>query len=80
MFGTGYVLFFTFVASKKIVIFLADACFEAALQLVSNLPRSVEIEGIPRDLETYLVSYLCNMLATLVVVPVSNNIKNNLFA
>lgn len=47
----------------------ADACFEAALQLVSNLPRSVEIEGIPRDLETYLVSYLCNMLATLVVVP-----------
>ncbi|XP_036228602.2 VPS35 endosomal protein sorting factor-like isoform X1 [Bactrocera oleae] len=47
----------------------ADACFEAALQLVSNLPRSVEMEGIPRNLETYLVSYLCNMLATLVVVP-----------
>uniref|UniRef100_A0A0A1X4P6 UPF0505 protein CG8202 n=1 Tax=Zeugodacus cucurbitae TaxID=28588 RepID=A0A0A1X4P6_ZEUCU len=47
----------------------ADACFEAALQLVSNLPRSVEIEGKPRSLETYLVSYLCNMLATLVVVP-----------
>ncbi|XP_011208196.2 VPS35 endosomal protein sorting factor-like isoform X3 [Bactrocera dorsalis] len=47
----------------------ADACFEAALQLVSNLPRSVETEGISRNLETYLVSYLCNMLATLVVVP-----------
>uniref|UniRef100_A0A0K8V8T8 UPF0505 protein CG8202 n=2 Tax=Bactrocera latifrons TaxID=174628 RepID=A0A0K8V8T8_BACLA len=47
----------------------ADACFEAALQLVSNLPRSVETEGKSLDLETYLVSYLCNMLATLVVVP-----------
>ncbi|XP_017471583.1 PREDICTED: UPF0505 protein CG8202 isoform X1 [Rhagoletis zephyria] len=47
----------------------ADACFEASLQLVNDLPRSVEVEGKTRSLETYLVSYLCNMLATLVVVP-----------
>ncbi|XP_037942668.1 VPS35 endosomal protein sorting factor-like [Teleopsis dalmanni] len=47
----------------------ADACFEAALLLVSELPRSVEIEGKVKSLETYLVSYMCNMLATLVVVP-----------
>lgn len=50
--------------------FSADACFEASLQLVSDLPRSVEVEGKTRSLETYLVSYLCNILAILVVVPV----------
>ncbi|KAH8369160.1 hypothetical protein KR009_002879, partial [Drosophila setifemur] len=48
----------------------ADACFEAALQLVSDLPAAmVDFEGKPRSLERYLVSYLCNILATLVVVP-----------
>lgn len=49
---------------------LADACFEAALQLVNELPvATVDFEGKPRCLERYLVTYLCNMLATLIVVP-----------
>ncbi|XP_017090466.2 VPS35 endosomal protein sorting factor-like [Drosophila bipectinata] len=48
----------------------ADACFEAALQLVNDLPAAtVDFDGMPRSLERYLVSYLCNMLATLIVVP-----------
>ncbi|XP_068155355.1 VPS35 endosomal protein sorting factor-like isoform X1 [Drosophila tropicalis] len=48
----------------------ADACFEAALDLVNELPAAiVDLDGKPRSLERYLVSYLCNMLATLIVVP-----------
>ncbi|XP_017037516.1 VPS35 endosomal protein sorting factor-like isoform X3 [Drosophila kikkawai] len=48
----------------------ADACFEAALNLVNELPAAtIDFEGKPRSLERFLVSYLCNMLATLIVVP-----------
>ncbi|KAH8351149.1 hypothetical protein KR084_008086, partial [Drosophila pseudotakahashii] len=48
----------------------ADACFEAALQLVNELPAAtVDFDGKPRSLERFLVSYMCNMLATLIVVP-----------
>ncbi|KAH8281161.1 hypothetical protein KR054_012542, partial [Drosophila jambulina] len=48
----------------------ADACFEAALNLVNELPAAtVDFEGKPRSLERFLVTYLCNMLATLIVVP-----------
>ncbi|XP_030374036.1 VPS35 endosomal protein sorting factor-like [Scaptodrosophila lebanonensis] len=47
----------------------ADACFEAAISLVNELPATVDFEGKPRSMESYLVSYLCNMLATLVIVP-----------
>ncbi|XP_017073522.1 VPS35 endosomal protein sorting factor-like [Drosophila eugracilis] len=48
----------------------ADACFEAALQLVDELPAAtVDFDGKPRSLERFLVSYMCNMLATLIVVP-----------
>ncbi|XP_016960853.1 VPS35 endosomal protein sorting factor-like [Drosophila biarmipes] len=48
----------------------ADACFEAALQLVNELPAAtVDFDGKPRSLERFLVSYMCNVLATLVVVP-----------
>ncbi|XP_012161991.1 UPF0505 protein CG8202 isoform X2 [Ceratitis capitata] len=57
------------VALLNLCLGQADACFEAALQLIGDLPRSVEMEGKPRSLGTYLVSYLCNMLATLVIVP-----------
>ncbi|KQS39467.1 uncharacterized protein Dere_GG12848, isoform B [Drosophila erecta] len=48
----------------------ADACFEAALQLVNELPAAtVDFDGKPRSLEPFLVSYMCNILATLIVVP-----------
>lgn len=54
----------------NLTFLLADACFEAALQLVNELPAAtVDFEGKPRCLERYLVAYLCNMLATLIVVP-----------
>ncbi|EDW38225.1 GL12479 [Drosophila persimilis] len=57
-------------ALRHLCLGQADACFEAALQLVNDLPAAtVDFEGKPRSLERYLVSYLCNMLATLIVVP-----------
>ncbi|XP_034113243.1 VPS35 endosomal protein sorting factor-like [Drosophila albomicans] len=57
-------------ALRHLCLGQADACFEAALQLVNELPTvAVDFEGKPRCLERYLVAYLCNMLATLIVVP-----------
>ncbi|XP_034132852.1 VPS35 endosomal protein sorting factor-like isoform X2 [Drosophila guanche] len=57
-------------ALRHLCLGQADSCFEAALQLVNELPAAtVDFEGKPRSLERYLVTYLCNMLATLIVVP-----------
>jgi len=47
----------------------ADACFKAALSLVPEMPRSIEIDGRPKNSEPYLLSYLSNFLSTLLVVP-----------
>lgn len=47
----------------------ADACFDAALNLIPELPRTIEVDGKQRTTETYLVSYLCHFLSTLVIVP-----------
>lgn len=62
----------------------ADACFESALNIISELPRTVaanehmagidadpqEAGGLsPNSNEPYLVGYLCSFLATLLVVP-----------
>lgn len=52
-------------------IFLADACFKAALSLVPEMPKTIEIEGRSKNSEPYLLSYLSNFLSTLLVVPVS---------
>ncbi|XP_055387781.1 VPS35 endosomal protein sorting factor-like [Condylostylus longicornis] len=57
------------VALMNLCLGQADACFETALNLVAELPRTTEIEGKLKSTESYLVSYLCNMLSTLVVVP-----------
>lgn len=43
----------------------ADACFEEALNLVVELPNSIK----SKNMDSYLISYLTNMLATLVLVP-----------
>ncbi|XP_055850032.1 VPS35 endosomal protein sorting factor-like [Episyrphus balteatus] len=57
------------VALLNVCLGQADACFETALQLVAELPRTIEIEGKLKSTEGYLVSYLCNMLSTLIIVP-----------
>ncbi|XP_057321431.1 VPS35 endosomal protein-sorting factor-like [Microplitis mediator] len=47
----------------------ADACFKAALSLVPEMPKTIEVDGRPKNTEPYLLSYLSNFLSTLLVVP-----------
>ncbi|XP_075221178.1 VPS35 endosomal protein-sorting factor-like isoform X2 [Lycorma delicatula] len=47
----------------------ADACLKTALSLVPELPTSVEIDGKMRSTEPFLVSYLCQFLSLLLIVP-----------
>ncbi|XP_011503755.1 PREDICTED: UPF0505 protein C16orf62 homolog [Ceratosolen solmsi marchali] len=47
----------------------ADACFKAALSLVPEMPKSLDIDGQNKSSEPYLLSYLSNFLSTLLVVP-----------
>uniref|UniRef100_A0A336MF00 CSON000709 protein n=1 Tax=Culicoides sonorensis TaxID=179676 RepID=A0A336MF00_CULSO len=47
----------------------ADACFEAALKNISELPKFIDIDGKPKSFEPYLVSYLRKFLSTLIIVP-----------
>lgn len=47
----------------------ADACFEEALNLVPDLHNTMDVDGKSRTMDTYLVSFLNHMLATLVLVP-----------
>ncbi|XP_026472409.1 UPF0505 protein C16orf62 homolog [Ctenocephalides felis] len=47
----------------------ADACFKAALSLIPELPKIIEVEGKKKNTEPYLVSYLSSFASTLLVVP-----------
>lgn len=47
----------------------ADACFEAALQIVSELPAHLDCDGMAKSTEPYLNTFFANFLSTLVVVP-----------
>lgn len=51
--------------------FSADACFKAALSLVPEMPKTIDIDGRQKSSQPYLLSYLSNFLSTLLVVPVS---------
>lgn len=47
----------------------ADACFKAALSLVPEMPKTIDIDGRQKSSESYLLSYLSNFLSTLLVIP-----------
>lgn len=47
----------------------ADACFEVALKSVAELPKQIEVDGKPKSMEPYLVSYLKNFLSMLIIAP-----------
>lgn len=49
----------------------ADACFKAAMALISDLPNCFVVDGKMKSSEGFLVSYLGNFLSTLLIVPVS---------
>jgi len=47
----------------------ADAFFRAAIALIPNVPRFLDMDGKIRSTEPLLVDYICNFLSTLIVVP-----------
>lgn len=59
------------VALANLCLGQADACLEAALNLLPDIPKMLEIDGRQRSSEFYLQSYVLKLLAFLIVVPVS---------
>lgn len=47
----------------------ADACFKAALSLITDLPTMFEIDNKHRSSEIFLIPYIKNFLSTLLIVP-----------
>lgn len=49
----------------------ADACFKAALNLITDIPTTIDVDGKQKSSDSYLVSYMSNFMSTLLIVPVS---------
>lgn len=58
------------VALANVCLGQADASLEAALNLLPEIPRIIEIDGRQRSSEFYLQSYVLKFLSFLIVVPV----------
>lgn len=65
-------LFTAEVALANLCLGQADACLEAALNLLPELPKILEIDGRHRNSEFYLQSYVQKFLSFLILVPVSS--------
>lgn len=48
----------------------ADAFFKAAISLVPEVPKMINIDGKMRPSESFLLEFLCNFFSTLLIVPV----------
>ncbi|XP_058453184.1 VPS35 endosomal protein sorting factor-like isoform X2 [Malaya genurostris] len=57
------------VALLNVCLQQADSCFEAALNLIPEIPRTYEQDGMSHSTEPFLKSFLVNFLSTLVIVP-----------
>lgn len=57
------------VALLNVCLQQADSCFEAALYLITELPKTYEQDGKTQSTEPFLKSFLVNFLSTLVIVP-----------
>uniref|UniRef100_A0A8C8ZSB4 VPS35 endosomal protein-sorting factor-like n=1 Tax=Prolemur simus TaxID=1328070 RepID=A0A8C8ZSB4_PROSS len=47
----------------------ADAFFKAAISLVPEVPKMINIDGKMRPSESFLMEFLCNFFSTLLIVP-----------
>uniref|UniRef100_A0A670K2A8 VPS35 endosomal protein-sorting factor-like n=1 Tax=Podarcis muralis TaxID=64176 RepID=A0A670K2A8_PODMU len=47
----------------------ADAFFKAAISLVPEVPKTINIDGKMRSSETFLLEFLCNFFSTLLIIP-----------
>jgi hypothetical protein len=50
----------------------ADACFEAAIQFLTDFPHLMDIDGRQRKSEEVLQPFILKLLSVLVFVPVQN--------
>lgn len=50
---------------------IADAFFKAAISLVPEVPKMINIDGKMRPSEAFLLEFLCNFFSTLLIIPVS---------
>lgn len=48
----------------------ADAFFKAAISLIPEVPKMINIDGKMRPSESFLLEFLCNFFSTLLIVPV----------
>ncbi|KAL0617658.1 VPS35 endosomal protein sorting factor-like, partial [Plecturocebus cupreus] len=46
-----------------------DAFFKAAISLIPEVPKMINIEGKMRPSESFLLEFLCNFFSTLLIVP-----------
>lgn len=53
----------------------ADAFLKAAVSLLPEVPRSISVEGKLRSSESFLLDFINNFLATLLVVPVTQSLS-----
>ncbi|XP_059547957.1 VPS35 endosomal protein-sorting factor-like isoform X2 [Myotis daubentonii] len=47
----------------------ADAFFKAAISLIPEVPKTINIDGKMRPSEPFLLEFLCNFFSTLLIVP-----------
>uniref|UniRef100_A0A4X2K9W5 VPS35 endosomal protein-sorting factor-like n=1 Tax=Vombatus ursinus TaxID=29139 RepID=A0A4X2K9W5_VOMUR len=47
----------------------ADAFFRAAVSLVPEVPKMINVDGKMRPSESFLLEFLCNLFSTLLIVP-----------
>lgn len=55
----------------------ADSFFETAISLIRELPKTCEIDGKPKSTENYVISFISNMLSTLLVTPVGRFLEKH---
>lgn len=59
------------------ISFVADAFFKAAVSLVPEVPKLINVDGKMRPSDAFLLEFLCNFFSTLLVVPVSHVFMNS---
>ncbi|XP_023377514.1 UPF0505 protein C16orf62 homolog [Pteropus vampyrus] len=47
----------------------ADAFFKAAISLIPEVPKMINVDGKMRPSESFLLEFLCNFFSTLLIVP-----------
>ena len=52
--------------------FIGDAFFKAAVSLLSEVPRTLDVDGKVRSTEPLILEYVYNFTSALLVVPVSH--------